>query len=387
MNKFWHKVLYVYILNLLWISPVFSQTDNTNKICFEYTTKVFQSGEAHYEFYRIPSLLSDGSRLYAFSEGRKNSVSDHGQIDIVLKISKDAGKNWGKLIRITEFNDQSCQNPTPVYIEGENKILLLFTKRTIASDTEDRIRAGTSEGYVGAYLTESLNNGLTWSQVREITDQVKLKSWLWYAFGPGGAIILKSEGPCEGRIIIPANHSIEGGNGNEYLGAHVVYSDDHGKSWHIGATDSEGQGSVNPNELAVVETKTGTLYFNARSQNYRPDPISNRAITYSRDGGITFVRKFFHEPQLITPIVHGSLARLDDKILFAAPSDTLERKNLSLWISHDETLTWDPPKLLQKGPTAYSSTIIINREKVGILYETGTDNPYQEILFKAITLE
>jgi len=382
------KPLIIFTINFsllpLWILPGYTQMEMNNSISISFTTPVFQSDQEDYEFFRIPSLLSDGHRLYAFSEGRKNSVSDNGQIDIVLKISVDRGKTWGSLIRVTGFNGQSCQNPTPVYIKEEKKILLLFTKRTDATDTEDKIRNGTSKGYVGAYITESPDQGITWSLVKEVTDQVKLNPWRWYAFGPGGAITLNKTNTHKGRIIVPANHSIEGGSGNEYLGAHVIYSDDLGKSWRIGAVDSEGMGSVNPNEMTVLETNSGTLYFNARSQNYQTDPLGNRAITYSRDGGITFVRKFFHEPQLVTPVVHASLARWEDKILFIAPSNPHERKNLSLWISCDETLTWSAPLLLHPGWAAYSNSVNLEKKMMGILYETGMDNPYQEIRFMII---
>jgi sialidase-1 len=384
MKKFSLVGMIVFSLNFTGIYSGLSQSIPSNQIPIEYTSTVFQSGFDQYEFYRIPSLLSDGHRLFAFSEGRKHSVNDNGQIDIVVKISTDMGKTWGSLIKVTDFIGQSCQNPTPVYIKNENKILLLFTKRTIASDTEDKIRNGTSAGYVGAYITESLDHGITWSKVKEITDQVKLKNWLWYAFGPGGGIILRRGNICKGRIIIPANHSIPGGSGNEYLGAHIVYSDNQGESWHIGAVDSEGMGSVNPNELTVIETNIGTLYFNARNQNYQPDPLGNRAITFSRDGGASFARKFFHEPQLITPVVHASLARLNDRILFIAPSNPSERKNLSIWISDDEALTWTTPQLLQAGWSAYSSSVSFEGEMVGVLYETGKDNPYQMIQFMLI---
>jgi len=377
----------VFLFSFTGEMPANSQTLHGLQIHNEYTSSVFQSGTNDYDFYRIPSLLSDHKRLYAFSEGRKNSVSDNGQIDIVMKISKDMGKSWGPLRRVTDFNGQSCQNPTPVYIRQAGEILLLFTKRTVATDTEEEIRNGTAKGYVGAYITSTQDQGNTWSPVQEITDQVKMKNWRWYAFGPGGAIVLQKGNTDQGRLIIPANHSIEGGSGNEYLGSHTVYSDDQGKTWKIGAVDSQGMGSINPNELTVVETRTGTLYYNARNQNYQPDSLGNRAITYSRDGGVTFVRKFFHEPQMVTPVVHASLTRLKDRILFVAPSDFQARKNLALWISDDETLTWSTPFLLQEGWSAYSSSVFLEGNRVGILYETGTENPYQEIRFMEISLE
>jgi len=373
----------LFSLTLL-VTAGYSQSDQRNPFIIEYSSRVYEAGEKDYEYYRIPSILIAGDRLYAFAEGRKHDLSDHGQIDIVLKISGDDGRNWSELMTITTFQNQSSQNPTPVFLAEENKILLLFTKRTVAADTEDQLRGGTSEGYVGAYLTSSVDNGITWSTIQEITDKVKLKSWRWYAFGPGGAIVIQKDQEHAGRIIVPANHSVDGGKGNEFLGAHVVYSDDKGRSWHIGAIDSCGIESVNPNELTVIETTTGTLYFNTRNQNDHPETVSNRAITYSRDGGNTFERKFYSEPRLITPVVHASLSRSGNKIVFVAPSDNEKRINLSLWISEDETLTWERPLLIHKGNTAYSSTIEMDNNRLGILFESGINGSYQQILFKSI---
>jgi len=387
MKGFYLDILIPFLIYGLSQSECQSQPDSRNHNIVTYSSSVFQAGDGNYDFYRIPSLLFADNHIYAFAEGRKNSLSDHGQIDIVMKISDDQGKTWGDLTIITDFNNQSSQNPTPVYIKEEHKIILLFTKRTVASDTEDKIREGTSEGYVGAYVTESVDKGNTWSEIVEITDDVKLKNWRWYAFGPGGAIIIQNVLPYKGRIIVPANHSSLGGKGNEFLGAHIVYSDDSGKSWHIGAVDSEGAGSVNPNELTVVENRENILYFNTRNQNSRPDSISNRAITYSHDGGITFKRKFFHEPQLITPVVHASIIRSKENIIFIAPNDDQERKNLAMWISKNETQTWLPPILLQEGFAAYSSSVMLAENLVGILYESGIDQSYQTILFIAVILD
>lgn len=342
---------------------------------------VYQPGEGDYDFFRIPSLIRINDQLMAFAEGRKNSLSDHGQIDLVMKTSNDLGHSWSPMQVVVHYVNESCQNPTPIYIEGEDKLIVLFTKRTVASDTEAMIRSGTSKGDIAAYAVESTDGGKTWSSVKEITDQVKRPDWRWYAFGPGGAITINKDTDHKGRLIIPANHSTSEGVGNEYLGAHVVYSDDNGQSWHIGAVDSRGEGSINPNESNVVETSSGNLYFNTRNQHSGDQSLPNRAITWSKDGGESFIRQFFPEPQLITPVVHASLARSDSVIFFVAPNHPRDRKNLSIWISRDEGLSWNSPKTIFEGFSAYSSTIYIKPGRLGILAETGEKDPYERIMY------
>src|ERR1039457_4497144 len=60
-------------------------------------TDVFVSGEGGYHTYRIPALIvTSNQTLLAFCEGRKNSASDTGDIDLLLKRSTDGGKTWSE---------------------------------------------------------------------------------------------------------------------------------------------------------------------------------------------------------------------------------------------------------------------------------------------------
>jgi sialidase-1 len=56
---------------------------------------VFISGEGGYHTYRIPALIvTSNQTLLAFCEGRKNSRSDMGDIDLLLKRFVDGGQTW-----------------------------------------------------------------------------------------------------------------------------------------------------------------------------------------------------------------------------------------------------------------------------------------------------
>jgi sialidase-1 len=343
---------------------------------------VYESGMQDYSHFRIPVLIRNKKFLFAFAEGRRNSVDDHGDISIVLRRSSDEGKTWDEVIRVVEIDDESAQNPMPVFVEEDNKIVLLFTKRTVGEDTERMLRDGTAKGYVGVYQTESLDEGLTWSVAREITGQVKPDHWRWYALGPGGAIRLKYNMQHPGRIVLPANHSTEQGADNDYLGGHALYSDDGGNTWQIGGVDSEGSSTINPNESTVVELKDGRLYFNTRNHS-SIDTIANRAIAYSEDGGQTFTAKYRHETQLTTPVVHASLTRNDRNLFFIAPFHKKDRQDLSLWISRDESQTWQYKQLIYEGSSAYSSSCMVQEDQLGVLYEV---DDYRRIIFEIISV-
>src|SRR5690606_25351907 len=60
-------------------------------------TPVFARGQGDYHTYRIPAIVvTTNGTVLAFCEGRKNSASDSGDIDLLLKRSIDGGKTWSE---------------------------------------------------------------------------------------------------------------------------------------------------------------------------------------------------------------------------------------------------------------------------------------------------
>ena len=56
---------------------------------------VFVSGTEGYKSFRIPAIVqAPNGDLLAFAEGRVEGSGDFGDIDIVMKRSKDKGKSW-----------------------------------------------------------------------------------------------------------------------------------------------------------------------------------------------------------------------------------------------------------------------------------------------------
>src|SRR5437763_16903819 len=77
--------------------------------------EVFRSGEGGYHTYRIPALITTAKgTLLAFCEGRKNSGSDTGDIDVLLRRSFDKGKTWSTVRKIADMGEDTIGNPTPV---------------------------------------------------------------------------------------------------------------------------------------------------------------------------------------------------------------------------------------------------------------------------------
>src|SRR6185369_10250076 len=73
------------------------------------TVTVFKAGDEGVRTFRIPVIVrAHNGDLLAFAEARKKSAADHGDIDIVLKRSRDNGETWGPM----ELVQDEYEHPT-----------------------------------------------------------------------------------------------------------------------------------------------------------------------------------------------------------------------------------------------------------------------------------
>ncbi len=337
-------------------------------------TSVFVSGQEGYNTYRIPSIVrTTNGALLAFCEGRKTSSGDAGDIDIVLRRSTNNGASWLPRTLVQEEGGTAAitiGNPTAVVDETTGAIHLLFCRNN------DRV-----------FHTVSTDDGLTWSTRIEITAQVKLADWGWYATGPGHGIQLK-RGSQAGRLVVPCDYRTTNG----VYGNQIVYSDDHGASWQLGAIMA-GANNTNPNENEVVELvapsplEGSRLYCNSRDQNGTAS--GTRAEAWSADGGSSYAAPFTNNTGFVCPMVQGSLLRLRatdegaaaNRILFSCPNNSSARVNLSVWSSTDEAASWEGPKSVYSGPSAYSDLVRDAAGGIGLLCEKGVSGAYETIAY------
>jgi sialidase-1 len=343
------------------------------------TVTVFKAGQDGYHTYRIPVMVrAKNGDLLAMAEGRKNSAADHGDIDIVLKRSRDDGKTWGPL-QVVQDEDANAKakvwigNPTPVVDQSDpnhpGRIWLVFTR------SNEKM-----------FVTSSDDNGKTWAKRRDITTTAVKPEWDWCAAGPVHGIQLE-RGPHAGRLIIPCDHQIKS---TKSWGSHLVYSDDHGATWKLGAVDTHAADDpLHPNECVAVELADGRVYVNAREHN--GSHPATRTIAFSSDGGQTFDAPFAAEPNITSPVVQNSLVRLtwadpDDRgngLVYCGPGHPTERRDLTMLASFDEGETWKRKTVIHSGPAAYSDLVKLDDQHVGVLFEGGR-KLYDEILFATV---
>lgn len=338
---------------------------------------LYERGQAGYSCFRIPAVVqaADGT-LLAFAEARQNDCGDDGDIDTVVRRSTDGGATWGPIQLVLDGAGDTRGNPAPVVDRETGRIVLVSTHNP---GDNDHVRT--------PYVQFSDDHGATWSEPRDISEQIKDPAWdRWLATGPVHGIQLE-RGPHAGRLVIGVN---AGGDGGELDAGMLAYSDDGGSTWQVGALDENRDGGVVPQEISPVELVDGSIYAAARDQNGTDD--GNRAYAVSEDGGETFTAPFATVPELVTPVVQGATVRLrgtdqgDDhnRILFSAPAHPAAREVMTVRSSYDEAQswdTWDEGKVVHWGPSAYSDMVALGEGRAGLLYEGGENSPYDQIRF------
>ncbi len=334
---------------------------------------IWGSGEQGYHTYRIPALaVTNTGAILSICEGRRDGQGDTGKIDLLVKRSTDGGVTWSDQALIWADGGNVCGNPAPI-VDHETGVVWLLCTWNLGSDHERDIIAGTSQDTRRVFVLCSEDDGLTWSEPREITDEVKLPDWTWYATGPGAGIQLR-RGPRAGRLLMACDH-IEKESRDYY--SHVIMSDDHGMTWRRGGNSPR----PGVNECQLVELIDGRLLLNMRNESRN---IRQRQEAFSDDGGETW-RDQFVRPDLFEPICQASFHRGpstpegDPTLLFANPANPDSRSMLTLRGSTDEGKTWPHACELQAGPAAYSDLAVRSNGQIMCAYEAGEDNPYERI--------
>lgn len=230
-------------------------------------------------------------------------------------------------------------NPAPVVLDTGR--VLLVQCRSAADAAESAILRGEVKDEDGrrVWVQHSDDEGVTWSEPREITHQVKEPGWRWYATGPGHALQLST-----GRVVVPANHTVpptgsDVGNEPRYNGGHCLLSDDRGETWYLGYVDDSPTDYLNANESTAAELADGRVYFNTRTDSRSP---GNRADAHSEDGGRTLVKPFRPQAGLTAPVCQASLLQLRDPDLLLYSGPAHGRALMTLRASTDGGTTWRP---------------------------------------------
>lgn len=343
---------------------------------------LFEEGDNKVANYRIPSLVTTkNGTLLAVSDARVDRAGDlPNNIDLALRRSTDNGLSWSKTHIIVDYpGTEGGGDPAMVVDQNTGSIWLFYVYGAQGIGINESQQGNDPDKTQQLFVMNSQDDGLSWSKAVNITAQIKQPDWYGVFFASGRGIQTKS-----GRLMVPLMVRKAFASSDEDH-AHVVYSDDQGKSWHVGGSAGRKMG-----ESKVVELADNSLMINMRSKH----GMQARAVSISQDEGLTW-SEFEHDSQLIEPACNASIIRYTsqdghhtkNRILFANPASTSAREKLSVRISYDEGKTWSAGKVINTGPSAYSSLTVLQDGTIGLLYERGDKNPYQKISFARFSLE
>ena len=334
-----------------------------------YESVPFVGGIGGYTHYRIPAIAyTENGVLLAFANGMRD-WHDGGDIDLLLKRSFDLGRTWEPTQLIKDAGADSFTGSCVVVDRNTNRVFLLAI--LFPGDRCKSIKYNLSnwplDEWPKVYLLTSDNDGLTWSEPRDITSIARPPNTTWWCFAQMTGIQLRN-----GRLIIPVcwmtypdKHYITG----------VLYSDDSGETWQRGGSFDDLT-----NEAAIVELPDGKILMNLRSfDSHAP----YRKATSSTDGGLSW------EPVTTTnipdPFCQGALTESAGTVYLSNIYNSKERRNLVIHASQDDGESWTKHRTLYRGPAAYSALINFENGDLGCFYEagwgTGIGAPYGSIRF------
>jgi sialidase-1 len=361
----------------VWCSNNALANDSTNGLPL---TDVFVSGADGFPIFRIPSIVMarDGN-LLAFAEGRA-SKRDQSENKIVLKVSSDRGRSWGKIRVLADDGTNSLNNPTAVVLRETGRIILMY-QQYLRGFGEQMAEAGLKGSHIcRSFIIHSDDNGVNWSKPQDITASVKRPIIVTgIASGPGIGIEL-ARGTHPGRILIPFNQGPRG-----HWEVYAAFSDDAGETWKYGEVAPKDPG-MGPNEVQMAELADGAVMLNARDEA----GSHHRLVAASHDGGETWT-PLAPDETLIEPRCEASLLRhainnhvSDDVLLFSNPASEKKRINGTVRLSRDEGKTWSASRVIYPGSFAYSCLVSLNPQTIGCLFERDS---YGKISFAAFTLD
>lgn len=335
---------------------------------------ITKAGDNGVHTYRIPGLTrTDKGTLIAVYDIRyRNSGDLPGNIDVGMNRSTDGGHSWSPMKIIMDMgapHENNGVGDPAILFDPQTKTLwtaALWSKgnRSIAGS-----EPGLSPDITGQFvLTNSSDDGLTWSIPQSITPQVKDPKWHLYFNGPGSGITMEN-----GTLVFPSQYWDESRKPG-IPHSSIIYSSDHGKSW------SSGTGAKsNTTEAQVVETTPGTLMLNMRDNRGK-----FRSVATTKDMGQTWVEHPTSVRDLPDPVSMGSIIKarvnvkgeMRDVLFFSNVASQTARQNTTIKASLDLGETWLPAnQLLLDSRITFGYSILsqIDDHTIGILYEGERD--------------
>lgn len=325
-----------------------------------------QAGDDGVHTYRIPGLATTAQgTLIAVFDARNQSGADlPGDIDVAMMRSTDNGDTWSPMKRIIDFDaavpgsyGNGVGDPAVLvdHKTGTIFVAALWSKGQRAWHGSGR---GLTPEETGQFvLVKSTDDGVTWSNPINITQQVKKPEWRLCFNGPGNGIQLE-----DSTLVFPAQFRDETGMPHSCF----IASRDSGETWTISPPAIPQ--AIPTSESAIVQLPDGSLLLSMRNET-KAGVRAWARWEWKED----VMRGEWSQPwyTVVDPTCMASLIRTEKgELLFSNPSDAQKRVNLTVRKSTDGGKTWDTGRVLDPGGAMYSCMTLLNDGRIGMLYES-----------------
>ncbi|MCU4174206.1 exo-alpha-sialidase [Carboxylicivirga sp. N1Y90] len=352
--------------------------------------------------YRIPGLVTtnEGTLIAVYDNRYNNSKDLQEDIDVGMSRSVDGGQTWEPMKVIMDMGEWGGQ---PQQLNGIGDPCVLYDHHThtiwvaalwLNGSTPDKMawwdsKPGMKPSETGQFvISKSTDDGLTWSEPINITDQIKDPAWQLLLQGPGRGITLE-----DGTLVFPAQFKADIGSkaldGGPYTcHSTIVYSKDQGNTWQIGTGAKD-----NTTEAQVATLSDGSLMLNMRDDRNRKDKseTNGRAIAVTKDFGKTWEmhvssNSVLQESNCMASLISAEIevnGEMKHVLFFSNPNNKQARKNMTIKASFDNGKTWPYElELNENDGFGYSCLSIVDEKNIGILYEG-----VRELYFQKITID
>ena len=241
------------------------------------------------------------------------------------------------------------------------------------------------------WMSYSDDDGKTWSAPQDITPMVKADWMKFLGVGPGVGITLQN-GPHKGRIVVPVYTTNRTSHLNGSQSSRIIYSDDHGKTWHMGGGVNDNRtlhdgtvvDSSNMNNYYAQNTESSVVQLNnGQLKLFMRGLTGDLQVATSNDGGITWDNNVarYDVPDVYVQMAATHTVQDGKEYILLANANGPGRKNGYIRVARveeDGELTWLHHHLIQEGEYAYNSLQQIGPKEFGLLYEhhEAGGNPY-----------
>ena len=359
-------------------------------------------------YYRIPAILNQGGKLWAFTDDRTNANGDigTGKIKIIAKTSTNNGSTWSSSTTIANYKssatsgfDYAHGDAAVVCDRGNSNNMLMMCASGSIGYWDSKASAPIR---VGKYI--STDGGNNWTGT-DVTDKI-YDIWSSSTTNSIEKLFFSSGRICQSAIINTGSYYRLYAALCSNVGSLVVYSDDFGETWNaLGGVNAlpvpkgdEAKIEELPNGNVLISSRmSGGRYFNIFTYSDQNSAAGTWGSVVTASIGST---KATNGEILLVPAMAKDSKKPMYIALQSVPTGTAREKVSIYWKPLNSISDIDSPSDFGTGwsetpyqvtsnTSAYSTMTLDNSGNVAFIYEDTyqSNGACYDIKFQSLSLE